>query len=146
MLPVGVDAAAVRVVLPRRVLVAGRDDHGQAAVLRKAQHLGPPLPRELGRAVPRAVVDDEHIHAGKLAAELVEDPRQALLLVQSRDEDHGVGLRAHARSSAANCVPSAATIFSLSSRASSSESVRSGERNSAWKAIDFRPSGIPSPR
>ena len=133
MLPVGVHAAAVGVVLARRVLVAGRDRHPQAAVLGEREHLRAAFARKRRRAVARTVVDDEYVRARQLTMELLEHVGQARLLVQGGQKDDGVCGPAHARSSAANCAASAATIFSRSTRASSSERVLSGERNSAGR-------------
>ena len=48
------------------------------------------LARDVGRAVGRAVVDDDHVHVRQLAPQVVEHRRQVLLLVPGRDEDDGV--------------------------------------------------------
>jgi hypothetical protein len=68
VLSVGIDPAAIGVVLARRVFVSGRDDDRQAAVLREAEHLCASLQRDLGSAVHGAVVDDENVHVRKLLA------------------------------------------------------------------------------
>jgi len=72
VLPVGVDAAAVRVVLPGRVLVACGDDHGQPAILWEAQDFRPSLAGKLGGAVARAVVDDQDVDIRQLLLQLLE--------------------------------------------------------------------------
>ena len=90
MLPVGVDAAAERVVVLERPRVAGCDPGPEAAVLAEREHLGAVLACDRRGAVGRAVVDHEHVRIGKLPVQLVEDGRQVLLLVPGRDEDDGV--------------------------------------------------------
>ena len=64
MLPVGVDAAAERVAVLHRVAVAGGDRCPKASVLAEREHLGAVLAGDLGRAVGRAVVDDEDVGLG----------------------------------------------------------------------------------
>ena len=49
-----------------------------------------------GRTVVRAVVHDEHVHGRELRSELVENRREVLLLVPSRNEDERVALLGHA--------------------------------------------------
>ena len=61
MLTVGVDAAAVRVAVLERVAVPGGDPEAQAEIGAERVHLGAVLARDVGGAVGRAVVDDEHV-------------------------------------------------------------------------------------
>src|SRR5512132_2009027 len=53
------------------------------------------LTRNLGRVVDGAVIDDEDVGLGNVAPQLVEDRRQALLLVPGWDEDQRVALFGH---------------------------------------------------
>ena len=89
MLPVRVDAAAVRVAVLQRPRIAGGDADREAAVLAQRQHFRAALAGDVGRAVGGAVVDDEDVRAGQGLAQVVEHARQARLLVPRRDEDHG---------------------------------------------------------
>jgi hypothetical protein len=126
MLAVGVDPAAVRIAARDGLFVAGGDRGSKATVHAERVNLGPVRACDLGRPVGGAVVDDEDVDLGKLAVELVEDRGEVLLLVPGREEDEGVR---HARSSAPNRAASASTMRSRRIRASSSESVRSGDWN-----------------
>ena len=70
--------------------VARGDAGAQAPVDAEREHLRPVRGRHLGRAVGRAVVDDEHVGVGQLGAQLVEDVGQVVLLVPGGDEDERV--------------------------------------------------------
>src|SRR5205807_7238915 len=65
-------------------------DRHLLAVRAKCEDLRPALPRDCGRLVDRAVVDDEDIDVGELVPQLVEHGRQVLLLVPRWDEDERV--------------------------------------------------------
>ena len=74
--------------------VAGGDPEAQAEVRAEREHLGAVRARDLGRAVGRPVVDDEHVGVRDLRAQRVEHGGQVVLLVPRRDEDDGVASRA----------------------------------------------------
>ena len=97
MLSVGVHAAAVGVVVLERPVVAGGDPGPQAAVLAEREHFGASGTSEGRGLVGRAVVDDEHVRRGQLAAQLVQDVRQIALLVPGGDEDERVVAGCHPR-------------------------------------------------
>ena len=86
MLPVRVHAPAVGVVVLERPAVAGGDPGPQAAVLAEREHFGASGASEGRGLVGRAVVDDEHVRSGQLAAQLVQDVRQIALLVPGGNE------------------------------------------------------------
>ncbi len=90
MLPVGVHPPAVRVVVLERPPIAGGDAEPQAQVRPERVNLGAVLARDLGRAIRRPVVDDEHVGVGKLRVQRVEHGGQIVLLVPRGDEDDGV--------------------------------------------------------
>ena len=98
MLAVRVDPARDRVALLERVGVAGRDPSRKTAVPLERDHFGSARASQLGRPVGRAVVDDEHVGVGQTVVKLLEDRRQALLLVPGRDEDEELGASLAARS------------------------------------------------
>ena len=88
MLAVGVDAPDEVVAVLVRVAVARGDALAQAAVLAEREHLG--APRRARRAAVPSVEPSSTTstsHAGKPGAQLVEDGREVVLLVQRRDED-----------------------------------------------------------
>ena len=99
MLAVGIDAPAERIAVIRGVLPTGRDPGRKAAVRAERDHLGPALAGDLGRAIGRAVVDDEHVGLRKLLPKLVEHSREVLLLVPGRHEHERVALGGHEASS-----------------------------------------------
>ena len=66
VLPVRVDAAAVRVVVVACPCVAGGDRSLQAAVLAERDHFGAAGAGHVRRPVGRAVVHDEHVDVGQL--------------------------------------------------------------------------------
>ena len=90
VLPVGVDPSAVGVVVLERPPVAGCDAESQPQVRAERMHLGAVLACNVGRAIRRSVVDDEHVCVGKLRAQRVEHGGQIVLLVPGRDEDERV--------------------------------------------------------
>ena len=116
MLAVGVDPAAVRVVVLERPAIARRDPDRQPAVPSKRQHLRAVLARHVRRPIGGTVVDNEDIRIGQQASEVVEHRRQILLLVPRRNEDERV---AHA----------------YPRRASSARAARSCRRHTAAAAI-----------
>ena len=69
--------------------VAGLEGRTLAAVDRMADDVGAERPGDGGRAVARAVIDDEDMgpQAGDLRGHLGQDGRQALGLVEGRDAD-----------------------------------------------------------
>ena len=99
MLAVGVDPTDYLVPVLVGVRVAGGDALAQASVLAEREHLGAVGARNGGRAVRRAVVDDEDVGRGQPGMQLVEDGREVVLLVPGRDEDERVvtGMRRDAR-------------------------------------------------
>ena len=100
MLAVRVDAPAEGIAVLERPPVARRDADPQAAVAPEREHLRPVLTRNLGRAIGRAVVDDEHVRPRQPLPQPVEHRRQVLLLVPGGDEDDGVAHRGRRASSA----------------------------------------------
>ncbi len=95
MLPVGVDAPAVRVAVLGGVAVALGDRGAQPAVVAERDDLGAVLAGDRGGAVGRSVVDDEDVGVGELPPQLVDHGREALLLVPGGDEDDGVARARH---------------------------------------------------
>ena len=87
MLTVRVDAPGQLVAVLERVRIAGRDSRGQAEVPREAHHAGAVVSRDLGSAVGRAVVDDEHVGVRQSFVQLGEHGRKVRLLVPGGDED-----------------------------------------------------------
>src|SRR5215213_7838100 len=98
MLAVGVDARAERISVLDCVSVAGGNSRGQAAVGAERDHLGAMLTSDLGRAIGRAVVDDEDVRLRKLASYLLEHRGKVVLLVPGRKEDERVGSVVHGSS------------------------------------------------
>src|SRR5215213_3473572 len=122
MLPVGVEAADDVVLVLDAVAVPARDRRTQAAVVAEGENLGATLPRDVGGSVGGAVVDDEHVDVGQLAAQLSEDAGEVVLLVPGRDEDQRSHCDRHARIEPASqlgmrrrAVPSASEIASAAS-------------------------------
>ena len=90
VLAVRVDPPAVGVLVLERPGVAGGDPRPQAAVLAEREHLGAVLARDVGGAIGRAVVDDEHVRSRELLVQLVEHGGEVVLLVPGGDEDQRV--------------------------------------------------------
>ena len=91
VLAVCVDAPAVDVAALERVPVARGDARPQPPVLAERENLGAVSPGDRGRAVGRAVVDDQHVRLRQHRAQLLEHGRQVRFLVPGRDEDERPG-------------------------------------------------------
>src|SRR5438132_2221785 len=130
MLTVRVDAPAERVPVILRPCVAGCDPGPEAAVLSERDRLGAVLSGDLDRPVGRAVVDDEHVDTAELAAQVVEDRGQVVLLVPRGDEDERV----------AQCVSSSSAARSCALRTDSAASSQAsacgvGATRATWKRV-----------
>ena len=93
VLPVAVDADGDVVAVLVREAEAGLHGAADAEVERQPEDDRALRRRDLGRAVDRAVVDDDDVETGIERAQLVDHARDGLLLVQRRDDGDAAQLR-----------------------------------------------------
>jgi hypothetical protein len=86
MLSIGVDATAIGISMVERPAITGCNAGGQASIASQGEDVRAAFTGDVGRAVGRAVVDDEDIHVRQLIREIREDAGQVLLLVPGRNE------------------------------------------------------------
>src|SRR2546425_10075416 len=87
MLSVGIHASAVVVTVVERPAVTRGNADAQAAVAAQGQALRTVRACNVGGAVGRAVVHDEHVGMRQLTAQTADHGREILLFVPGRYED-----------------------------------------------------------